>query len=702
MFGLTRRAVCCLLGLLAMMAALAQPAHADKVTLTPDLECGVGAPLLGACEEELAAGVFPGPEYTRRFATLLKFDLTGELPVGAEVLSATLHLTRESDNAGGDDADDSLSVFAMETAFSGSDDWYSLGGDSENNPGTSDAAVDTIVPHDGPNRWDVSSLVRDWYTSALPNYGLAVADHDTRNDGAQRSVFYDSGAGNAAVRPSLEIEYFIPCPSDPYTAAQSSSASKVYAWNDVLLDAMRAGGPPTRLSRAAAMMHVGIYDTFNSVFFAKLEALSTGNPTANQSCGWEPYVVLAETGATTDANLAAGFAAKNILTSLFPARTSQIATAFTTIHGAGPYQSAAQSLGEFVAAQVLANRASDGSTASMSYTLTNTAGAWRPSPNLSTPVVCESVTDAVTPGWGNVTPFTLSSGSQYRPPLPEGETTYSGLLSTFEYIFQFEEVKALGAVSSSTRGSDRTFAAWFWANDLDGTYKPPGQLLQHTKEVAMTQPAAITTGTADEFFSEWSQQGIRVSHLFAEVSLAMADAAIAAWDAKYNTAIDLWRPYDAIRGAATDGNSYTTADSAWEPLSRDFNANPLLEGHFSPCFPAWVSGHATFGGAWSRTLENEFAGATVTNPFPLTLTSEDPHAKRLMVPTGTLATRAFSSFEEAGFENAESRIWLGVHWRWDAEAGVTTGRNVADHVEDTRVRPAKRCVNWACTVPITP
>ncbi len=76
-----------------------------------------------------------GPEYTRRFATLLQFDVRGNLPLSAQVLSATLHLNREYDNAGGDDADDSPSVFAMETPFTSGDDWFSLGGDSENNAG---------------------------------------------------------------------------------------------------------------------------------------------------------------------------------------------------------------------------------------------------------------------------------------------------------------------------------------------------------------------------------------------------------------------------------------------------------------------------------------------------------------------------------------------------------------------------------------
>jgi hypothetical protein len=291
-----------------------------------------------------------------------------------------------------------------------------------------------------------------------------------------------------------------------------------------------------------------------------------------------------------------------------------------------------------------------------------------------------------------VTPFTLTSGSQFRQPLPGGFTTYSSLLASSFYTAQFNDVKSLGRATGSTRTTDQTKAAWFWANDLDGTYKPPGQLIEHTKLVAQTQPAAQASGDPEDFFTEWSQQGIRVARLFAEVSLAMADSAIAAWDQKYLTAIDLWRPIDAIRQADTDGNSSTTLDASWEPLSRDTNGD-----QFSPCFPAWVSGHATFGGTWGRVMENEFRHADFTNPFPLTLTSEDPHAIGL-----SATSRQFNSFAQAADENARSRIYLGVHYSVDAQDGLATGRAVADHVNATTLRLEQTCEDWDCTEPITP
>lgn len=256
-----------------------------------------------------------------------------------------------------------------------------------------------------------------------------------------------------------------------------------------------------------------------------------------------------------------------------------------------------------------------------------------------------------------------------------------------------DEVQKLGRATGSTRLPDQEQAAWFWANDLDGTYKPPGQLIEHTRLVAETQPSAQSTGDPGDFATAWSQQGLRVARLFSEVSLAMGDAAIAAWDQKYRTPIDLWRPYHAVREAGTDNNPDTHADVSWEPLSADRNDDP-----FSPCFPAWVSGHATFGGAWGQMMVEEFSGADATDPFPLTLTTQDPHSQTGVDGNGDpiFVEREFDSFLDAAEENARSRIYLGVHYRVDMDDGLATGYAVAENVADNFLRWNKTCPNWSC------
>ena len=601
MFGHTRRAVCCLLGLIGVMA-FAQSARADTVNIAPDLECGIQSRLGYADVPCLPprSGRLVHREHApvRR---LLQFDVAGSLPNGAEVLSATLHMNRDEDPFG-PTSGAPLSVFPMLQAWTDQGTWESLGGVEEegyDNPGASDVAEDSVAIEDGPNAWDVTRLVRAWATASEPNNGLGGGRRRGFPSG-ERSAFHSSSATNPALRALSRGRVLLPVPVGSVRGgAVVSGRARCMRGATTLLAAFRQGGPPTSLSRAAAMMNVGIYDAFNSVFFAKLEDVSTGDPEANETCGWKKFEVLAETPASTDANLAARFAARDILTALFPGYSTQIASAFTTRYGSPPYQAAGKALGEFVADEVLAARASDGSGASMSYTpASSTPGAWRPSPTSSTEAPC---TAAVPPGWGNVTPFTLTSGSQFRQAFPGAFTTYPSLLASSLYTPQFNDVKSYGKSVGSARTTDQTKAAWFWANDLDGTYKPPGQLIEHTKLVAQTQPAAQTSGDPEDFFWVWSQQGIRVAQLFAEVSLALADAAIAAWDQKYLTAIDLWRPIDAIRQATPTA---TTTRPRTRRGSRS-RATPTRSSSRRASRHG-CRGTRRSGATWSRVMENEF------------------------------------------------------------------------------------------------
>ncbi|MGW5689925.1 hypothetical protein ACWEWX_02885 [Streptomyces asiaticus] len=144
--------------------------------------------------------------------------------------------------------------------------------------------------------------------------------------------------------------------------------------------------------------------------------------------------------------------------------------------------------------------------------------------------------------------------------------------------------------------------------------------------------------------------------MFALSALSLADAGIAAWDTKFDTSIKLWRPVSAIQ--ATGG-----ANATWEPLSADRSGAP-----FTPCFPAWTSGHANFTAAWATAMKHFFARDDVS----FTAHSEDPHTIK--------AYRRMDSFSQVAQEGEFSRLWLGVHFRWDAEDGRTIGTNVGDYV----------------------
>lgn len=147
--------------------------------------------------------------------------------------------------------------------------------------------------------------------------------------------------------------------------------------------------------------------------------------------------------------------------------------------------------------------------------------------------------------------------------------------------------------------------------------------------------------------------------MFAQLNIAMADAGIVAWDAKYT--YEQLRPVNAIRGGDTDNNPNTTGDPDWEPLLP------------TPPFPDYISGHSTFGGAAAGVLEDLF-GEDVT--FSIS-SQELPGVSRSFSGLGSI-----SSFEQAARENANSRLYGGVHVDIANSDGVAIGLKIADFVNN--------------------
>lgn len=400
-------------------------------------------------------------------------------------------------------------------------------------------------------------------------------------------------------------------------------------WNNVLLETIRAeGGPPTIISSWGATMHAAMYDAIDSIdheydsYHVRLPAAPTASPEA-----------------------AGAAAAANVLTALFPQRQGIYAAALTQSLATlpdGPGKTQGVQIGAAAAASILAWRRNDGSTTVVNYTPGANPGDWRPTPpDFSAPA---------TPGWGLVRPWTMSAGSQFRPPLPPALTSQA-------YTDAFNEVKTLGQRTNSTRTAEQTDIAFFWANDVNGTSKPPGQFNAITQRIAADRPLTL----------------IQKARLFAMLNLALADAGIAAWDGKYDTEVDFWRPITGIRLADQDGNPATEAQTDWEPLNA-----------FTPPFPAYISGHATFAGAWATVLKDYFGADAIA----FTATTEDP------LYAGP-ALRVYDSLSDAARENARSRIYLGVHWQFDADEGLATGEKVGNYVAENFLRPVPEPITGA-------
>lgn len=382
-----------------------------------------------------------------------------------------------------------------------------------------------------------------------------------------------------------------------FSVGTPANADVVTDWNNAALEAIRAGNTsPPIASRSLAILHVSIYDAVNGITRTH-----------------EVYLVPSAVPASASQEAAASAAAHEALVNLFPARAS----GFDALHAAilatipdGPHKTAGIVWGEFVANQILAARSNDGSDAIVPPPGGSGPGVWVPTPPAFLPYLL--------PQWGFVVPFGMTSSSQFRPPGPPA-------LDSQRYAADYEEVKQLGAAVGSTRTDDETQIALFWA-DGAGTETPPG----HWNSIAQII-AAAQDNTQEEN-----------ARLFALLNIAMADAAICAWDAKYT--YDFWRPVTAINFAEPDLN--------W------------MSFIVTPPFPDYTSGHSTFSAAAATVLPLFFG----TEDLPFTTGSD-------FLPG---VYRSFPTCLDAAEEAAASRIYGGIHFRSASQDGLQAGISIGE------------------------
>ena len=387
--------------------------------------------------------------------------------------------------------------------------------------------------------------------------------------------------------------------------ALAVQADVITDWNSAALQAIRGNrtSPPVA-SRGLAILHASMYDAVNGI-----------------SRTHETYRVPSRVPASASKEAAASAAAHTVLLSLFPTNASS----FDALHAAildgipnGPRKQMGVRWGNLVANRMLALRANDGAGQMVDLPTLSGPGYWIPTPPANASYVL--------PQWGFVTPFAMANSSQVRSSGPPA-------LDSAKYAADFNEVKALGAASGSTRTDDQSEIARFWA-DGAGTETPPG----HWNHIAQDVSSALGNTMEEN------------ARLFCLLNLAMADGAICAWDCKYT--FYNWRPVTAIRNADTDGNPDTEPDSAWSSFIG------------TPPFPDYVSGHSTFS-ASAATVLAMFYG---TDNIPFTTGSD-------FLPG---VVRSFDNFSAAANEAAVSRVYGGIHFRFACEDGVDAGISIGE------------------------
>jgi PAP2 superfamily len=354
---------------------------------------------------------------------------------------------------------------------------------------------------------------------------------------------------------------------------------------------------------------------------------------------YTPYAIdrPAPPGASPDA--AAATAAYHVLVDLFPARKAELQAALSASleqvpRGAARYKG--EGWGRFVGQKIVALRAADGASDFVAYTPSGEVGDWRPTPPAFLP--------ALLPQWAHVRPFAMSASDQFRAPAPPA-------LASDEFAVAFAEVHDMGAKEGSLRTADQTQIAFFW-EDGAGSVTPPGHWQMIAQDLAQ----------------QFGNDPLTNARLFALLSIVQADAAISSWDAKFH--YDYCRPVTAIiEEAALDENESTQVDAAWSSLIP------------TPPFPSYTSGHSTFSRGSAQLLALFFG----TDEIAFSGSSPDPQRWPLVLPG---VVRSWDSLSQAAAEAGQSRIYGGIHWQFDNQAGQAAGSAIADWAFEHYLKPA--------------
>ena len=401
---------------------------------------------------------------------------------------------------------------------------------------------------------------------------------------------------------------------DPKESARGDLLS---AWNQRLLASAQAedGFLTLKGVRTAAMLHLAVHDALNSV-----------------QARYQPYVFRQE-DSKADPTAAAAQAAFEIASQHYPDRReefeAELARWLTQVAD-GASKDAGTALGTAAASAILERRQGDRWDGEAQY-------EWHP---MGPGVYAEFEEHSGTPagfvfgaGWANARPFFLDSPDQFRVPPPPA-------IDSEEYTEAFREVKELGRASSSTRTEDQTHLALWWKDFVENSHNRLARQL-----------------VAEDDLDLWES-----ARLFALLNMGVFDAYVNVFDNKFF--YNHWRPYTAIRWAENDGNPATEPELDWDNT----------HGH-SYAFPSYPSAHGTACAAALRVLEDTFGGDR-----PITMRTESvdragPMSEKIAMDP---ATRSFGTFAEAAEECAVSRVYLGIHFRYDSVEGTKLGTQIGN------------------------
>jgi hypothetical protein len=403
--------------------------------------------------------------------------------------------------------------------------------------------------------------------------------------------------------------------SNPSPGAHTAGEpDQVIQWNEEMLQLLQVpGAEPATIhpTRTMAITQLAVYDAVNAI-----------------AGGHQGYLFRGTAPRNASPNAAAAAAARTALTALLPTQKQAIDARYQeSLAQLGSSKSVQEGIrvGEQAARTILNARANDGSAITPPpFTPQSGPGRYQVTPpKFQQPVFTQ---------WPGVKPFALRSGNQFRPGPPPS-------LTSATYVDDFNEVKSLGELNSTSRSAEQTDIGRFWG-------AAPVQNVWNQ----IAEMAGISLGNT-------IAQNARV---FALLDTSLADSVIALYDAKYTYL--RWRPVTAIEALDT-GNLNAVGDPTWVPLAA------------TAPDPSYPGAHADISEAAAVALRV----ALGTDRLDFSLSN----------PSVPGVVRSFESFSQAADEASASRIFAGQHFRYDEQAGQAVGAQVGDYVADNLL-PARR------------
>jgi hypothetical protein len=363
---------------------------------------------------------------------------------------------------------------------------------------------------------------------------------------------------------------------------------------------------PLNHSRGTAILHVAMFEAVNAIEGRYL-----------------PYKLNLTADRSTSKEAAAASAGHDILLALYPDQQSSLdATLATMLAGIADGEAKAKgiALGKKAAADLIALRANDGIAAQETY---------RPhtAPGIYVPTVIPLMSIAAA-----VTPWVMTSGSQFRPAPPPALTSET-------WTADLNEIRELGRIDSTKRSPEQTTIGRFWFITGPRSYNPI------VRQIAMSK----------------DMDTVDCARLFALTSMAGNDAIIAVFDAKYT--YNLWRPVTAIRNADQTNNSATPRDASWRPLGD------------TPMHPEYPCAHCITSAAISAVLQ----GVAGNEIGELSMSS----------PTAPGVIRKWTRVQDYSDEVAMARIYAGFHYRFSTIVGKDMGKKIGELAVATQLRRAE-------------